>query len=175
MPGPKGGVLGMTACDAAKLRAPEGMTVTIAELVALAREHGRADDPAIRQKLARLHCYPQVGQWNAVRAKAEAASGGGASVAGTAKLAQTRITQPAAETGLDVLGAGGLLAGPEAPGAGRFAKAFVFARASSIYGSTDEIQRDIAAERILGLPRVPNPDRDRPYREVLHGLSRRDG
>jgi len=55
----------MTACDAAKLRAPEGMTVTIAELVALAREHGRADDPAIRQKLARLHCYPQVGQWNA--------------------------------------------------------------------------------------------------------------
>ncbi|OHV33539.1 MULTISPECIES: acyl-CoA dehydrogenase family protein [Pseudofrankia] len=176
-PGPKGGVLGLKAGDAALLRPPEGMVVTFADLVALAREHGRADDPAIRQKLARLHCYLQVGQWNAVRAKAEAAAGdaaAGASVASTGKIAQTRITKLSAEIGLEILGAGGLLAGPDAAASGKFANAFLFARASSIYGGTDEIQRNIAAERTLGLPREPSPDRKRPYREVLHALARRD-
>ncbi|MBL7495056.1 acyl-CoA dehydrogenase family protein [Frankia sp. CNm7] len=174
-PGPKGGVLGMRAGDAARLRAPEGMVVTFADLVALAHEHGRADDPTIRDALARLHCYVQVGQWNAARAKAEAAAGNagaGTAIASMGKIAQTRITKLAAEIGMDILGAGGLLAGPDGAADGKFAKAFVFSPASSIYGGTDEIQRNIAAERTLGLPREPNPDRDRPYREVLRGQRR---
>ncbi|WP_045875491.1 acyl-CoA dehydrogenase family protein [Pseudofrankia sp. DC12] len=176
-PGPNGGVLGMTAGEAAKLRAPEGLTVTLADLVALAHAHGRDADPAIRQKLARLYSYQQVGQWNAARAKAETAAGdaaAGTSIASTGKIAQTRITKLAAEIGLDILDAGGLLAGDDAAEGGRFGKAFLFARASSIYGGTDEIQRNIAAERVLGLPREPSPDRGRPYREVLRGRAGRE-
>ncbi|MBL7492163.1 acyl-CoA dehydrogenase family protein [Frankia sp. AgB1.9] len=176
-PGPNGGILGMTAGDAAKLRAPEGLTVTLADLVELAKEHGRADDPAIRQKLARLYSYQQIGQWNAARAKAETAAGdaaAGTAIASTGKIAQTRITKLAAEIGLDVLEAGGLLAGADAADEGKFSNAFLFARASSIYGGTDEIQRNIAAERVLGLPREPSPDRGRPYREVLRGRATRD-
>jgi alkylation response protein AidB-like acyl-CoA dehydrogenase len=177
-PGPKGGMLGLRAGDAAQLRAPEGLHLTFAELVALAHEHGRASDPAIRQKLARLHTFIQVGQWNAARAKADAAAGDTASssaIASMGKIAQTRIAKLSAEIGLEILGAGGLLAEEDGAQGGKFAKAFLFARASSIYGGTDEIQRNIAAERTLGLPREPNPDRNRPYREVLHGLSRREG
>ena len=51
--------------------------------------------------------------------------------------------------------------------AARFAEAIVFSPASSIYGGTDEIQRNIVAERTLGLPREPNPDKNRPFGEVL--------
>ncbi|OAA27845.1 acyl-CoA dehydrogenase [Frankia sp. EI5c] len=187
-PGPKGGLLGLRAGDAARLRPPERLTVAFDDLVELAHAEGKAADPLIRQKLARLYCYTQIGQLNARRARAEArggdaapggaaggrAAGGGgaASIASIGKIAQTRIFKLSAEIGLDILGAGGMLAGPDGAQDGRFSSAFVFSPASSIYGGTDEIQRNIAAERTLGLPAEPRTDTDRPYREVLRGLGR---
>src|SRR5262249_29534854 len=120
---------------------------------------GKIGDPQIRQKLARLWSYVQIGGWNARRAKAEARSGGGAAVASISKIAQTRIMKLSAEVALDILGPDGMLAGPSGVERGRSVNAFVFAPASSIYGGTDEIQRNIAAERTLGLPREPRTDR----------------
>ena len=108
-----------------------------------------------RQKLARLWSYIQVGGWNARRGKAEARMGGGAAVASIGKLSQTRIMKLSAEIALDILGPAGMLSGGPGIDHGRFINAFVFAPASSIYGGTDEIQRNIIAERTLGLPREP--------------------
>jgi alkylation response protein AidB-like acyl-CoA dehydrogenase len=167
-PGPKGGMLGRRAGDAARDEPPSSkLTLTFADVSALAAERGRAGDAALRQDLARLYTYSQLGAWNALRAKAEAARGGGQAVANIGKLTQTQIVKLAAKLGIDILGASGLLAGDDGPHGGVFAEAMVFSAASSIYGGTDEIQRNIVAERTLGLPREPAPDRDLPYGEVL--------
>jgi alkylation response protein AidB-like acyl-CoA dehydrogenase len=155
-PGPKGGVRGRLAGDAAKDVPPgNDKVIPFADLTELARRMGKSDDPQVRQKLARLWSYLQIGNWNVRRSKAEARSGGGAAVASIGKIAQTRIMKLSAEIALDLLGPAGMLAGESGVDRGRFVNAAVFAPASSIYGGTDEIQRNIAAERTLGLPREP--------------------
>ncbi len=150
------------------------LTLSLDDVRELVREHGRNDDPVIRQQLARLVTLTSLGRWNALRAKAEAARGGGESVANIGKLTQTRIMKLSAEIALDILGASGDARQPRRPGDGRFTHSFVFSAASSIYGGTDEIQRNIVGERSLGLPRDPNPDRDVPYGEVLRRSASND-
>ena len=120
----------------------------------------------VRQKLALLYTYAETGTWNALRAKAEAKRGGGIGVANIGKLAQTRIVKLAADVALDILGADGMLGAPDGVDGGRYSKAFMFAPASSIYGGTDEIQRNIVAERALGLPREQRTDKDVPFKEL---------
>jgi alkylation response protein AidB-like acyl-CoA dehydrogenase len=172
-PGPKGGMLGRRAGDAALEEAPDAkLTMGYEDVAVLARKLGRTDDPIIRQELARLYADTEIGRWNALRGKAEAKRGGGQAVASVGKLTQTRIVKRAARLGIDIAGMTGLLTGDDGIDGGAFAQAQVFSPASSIYGGTDEIQRNIVAERTLGLPREPAPDRDRPYGEVLRDRTR---
>jgi alkylation response protein AidB-like acyl-CoA dehydrogenase len=175
VPGPKGGMLGRRAGDAATDPIPGGdLIVRLPELIALARTQGRTRDLHIRQKLVRLYTEARLGQWNAQRAKAEAAKGGGQAVANLGKIAQTRIVKQAAQLGVDILGADATLGAPDGAEGGRFSGAMVFSPASSIYGGTDEIQRNIIAERTLGLPREQLPGKGQPYGEVLRSLGRRE-
>jgi alkylation response protein AidB-like acyl-CoA dehydrogenase len=170
-PGPKGGVLGRRAGEAAQDPVPGGdMVVRIGELIELARSQGRTGDPHVRQTIARLFSYTKIGRWNAQRARAEAAQGGGEGVANIGKIAETRITKLGASLAVDILGADALLASPDGTEGGRFANAMVFAPASSIYGGADEIQRNIIAERALGLPRDILPGKGQPYGEFLRSL-----
>ena len=141
-----------------------------ADLLQLARDEARTDDPHIRQSLADLYAWSTIGQWNAQRAKAEAAKGGGGAIASIGKVVQTRLTKGAAQLGMDILGADGMLGEPDGPEGGRFSTAMVFSAASSIYGGTDEIQRNIIAERTLGLPREPLPGKGEPYGDVLRSI-----
>ncbi len=172
VPGPKGGMLGRRAGDAAADPVPGGnLMLALADLVALAQSRDRAADPHIRQKLARLYTDSKLGQWNAQRAKAEAAKGGGQAVANLGKIAQTRIVKQSAVLAGAILGADATLRAPDGVESGRFTDAMVFSPASSIYGGTDEIQRNIIAERTLGLPREQLPGKGQPYGDVLRAIN----
>jgi alkylation response protein AidB-like acyl-CoA dehydrogenase len=168
MPGTKGGLLELRAGDATKIEPPEHKQLVVSELLALAREYDRADDPFLRQKLAQVVSLSRIGEWTATRMKAEAARGRDLTgVANMAKNAQTIMMKLGAETALDILGAEGLLWGADAPDDGRYAELFNFVRCMSIAGGSDEINKNVIGERGLGLPREPNPDKGLPFREVL--------
>ena len=71
------------------------------------------------------------------------------------KLAKTTISRMAARLGMELLGAGGLLAGADAPVEGGPLHLALTAPSFSIAGGTDEIQHNVLGERALGLPREP--------------------
>jgi len=69
------------------------------------------------------------------------------------KLFSTELTQRFSETAIDMLGNDGVLWDSDAPGGGRWAYRFLYDRSMTIAGGTSEVQRNIVARRVLGLPR----------------------
>jgi alkylation response protein AidB-like acyl-CoA dehydrogenase len=171
--GPKGGFLDLRAGDAAALGPPESQSKVLAvpELFELARTYGKADDPVIRQKLAQLVAYTRTGEWTAKRSVSEMARGRGLGLANLGKLSQTRVYKLSGEIACEILGPDSMLWAPDGPQAGRYSEALVFAAASSIYGGTDQIQRNVIGERALCLPREPDPNKGLPFRDVLERTS----
>ena len=136
-------------------------------LVDLARDTGRAGDPVIRQKLMRLHAMRQVNEWNGQRAKAELENGTSSPAASLGKLAMSGILHYAGSLQTEILGAEGMIGGHDSPRSAEATYSLLNAFFTSIGGGTDQIQRNIIGERILGLPKEPVVDRDIPFRDVL--------
>ncbi len=144
----------------------------------LAKEVGRNEDPTVRQRLAELHILNEVGRYTALRVKAAKASGRGPGPeANTAKLLMSRITRLSRDLGLEILGPNGMLTGSDTPGGGVAQEMALFAPAVSIYGGSDEVQKNIIGERILGLPKEPDADKTKtlPFRELKVGTQRAAG
>ncbi len=132
-----------------------------------ASETGLAQDPYVRQKLMGLISLHLASQWTAQRALIARTLGQPPGTEGSvAKLAASRVAKQSAALHWLLAGAGGLLSGPEGPIEGVIGEIVLSVPAQSIAGGTDEIQRNIVAEKSLGLARDSAPDRDVAYRLV---------
>jgi alkylation response protein AidB-like acyl-CoA dehydrogenase len=135
-------------------------------LIALAREAGVLGDPLIRQEIAKVIAYKRLNAMNTARAKADLSQGTSSSIMSLGKLAMSRILHEEARVRTMILGAGSLLEGPDHPRAEDANFLTLNAYFTSIGGGTDQIQRNIIGERVLGLPKEPEVDRDIPFRQV---------
>lgn len=137
-----------------------------ADPVALARRVGRDRDPLVRQAIAHLYSLRMVNQWTSSRGQAELERSSSSAAASLSKLAMSEILHTAARVSAHILGAESMLDGPDNPDATSVNRAALTAFVNSIGGGTDQIQRNILGERVLGLPREPQVDRDVPFRDV---------
>jgi alkylation response protein AidB-like acyl-CoA dehydrogenase len=134
-------------------------------LVTLAKELGRNTDPTVRQKLAQLYTMQQLGKFSALRAKSASQRTG--AEPNIAKLMMSDLLRLQREVGNEIIGANGMLMGTETPGGGSIQELTLFSPGPSIYGGTDQVQRNIIGERVLGLPKEPGPAKETPFKELL--------
>ena len=132
-------------------------------LIKLAQDTGRADDPTVRQNLARLYSLQQIGKYSSLRARAGKMSAGGPNMA---KLMMSDMLRLNREVGTQILGAETMLMGPDAEHGGGVQEMILFSPGPSIYGGTDQVQRNIIGERVLGLPKEPDPNKGAPFKDV---------
>jgi alkylation response protein AidB-like acyl-CoA dehydrogenase len=137
-----------------------------------ARARGVEQEPVVRQEIARLIARQRASQWTAERAKTARAIGRPPGPEGSiGKLALSNVARQSHKVHALIAGAAGMLAedGSLIPLHGIVAETLISVPGQSIAGGTDEIQKNIIGERFLGLPREPDPDRGRPYRESRNG------
>ncbi|UKD58797.1 acyl-CoA dehydrogenase family protein [Amycolatopsis sp. FU40] len=133
-----------------------GFARELAGVVAAAQENGRYDDPVVRDRLARAAVGLEVLRVHALRTLSAYEAGSQGPEASVSKLLWARWHRELGELAMEVRGGSALTA------AGSYdldaqQTLFLFSRADTIYGGSDEIQRNIIAERVLGLPREPRP------------------
>lgn len=117
-------------------------------VVGLAKENGAIDEPVLRDRLAQLKVELDVMRFQALRGLSSDDAAGPS----VFKLVWANWHRRLGEVAMDVAGASGLTAGAPYE-LDRWQRLFLFSRADTIYGGSDEVQRNILAERVLGLPR----------------------
>ncbi len=149
-------------------------------LVELAKGNGTISEPSVRQDLMRLHTLNELGRFNNLRAKAAKAAGQEISPAmpNIAKLSMSEIVRQQRDVGLRIVGPYGTLhaykpdqqeslndatGNPFLPMVTGMA---LFAQAPPIYGGTDQVQKNIIGERVLGLPKEPNNDKTAAFKDL---------
>ncbi len=117
-------------------------------LVELARESGALDDPVLRERLTRARVGLDVMGAHAMRTLGSVQPG----TSSVMKLVWANWHRSLGELAMEIRGAASMTFGADLD---RWQRLFLFSRADTIYGGSNEIQRNIIAERVLGLPREP--------------------
>ena len=133
-----------------------GGMIGFAEVLELAQRTGAASDPQMRQELARLHTRRELQRWLVLRTRTAVANGRQPGPeASVLKLLNSQHVAHLGDVVVAALGAHGALWHDDAPDGGFWQDTFLFQWSSRIGGGTEQIQRNIIGERVLGLPREP--------------------
>lgn len=138
-------------------------------LITLAQETGRWSDPVVRGKIMRLWAQEQIRGWTNARVRAALSSGqspGAASSIG--KVHQATLNQQIQDLMVDLVGTGGLAwpSGGDADALPREVQGWMRSLANSTEGGTTDINKNILGERVLGLPKEPDPWKGKPWKDV---------
>jgi len=131
----------------------------------------------LRDKVADLWIRAECLRLTNMRARANAKAGTPGPEGSVGKLLSAELNKTITECTIDLLGSEGMLHPPGYPlarsdnaipisAAGQLTTSFLRARANSIEGGTSEIMRNILSERVLGLPKGPQVDKDMPWNEI---------
>ncbi|MEI7859766.1 MAG: acyl-CoA dehydrogenase family protein [Acidimicrobiales bacterium] len=136
-----------------------------ADIERLAVARGVGADPVARQRLMAVYIEGRVLTMNIQRDRARAAAGQALGAEGSlTKVAKAASNQHLQEVAMDLLGADAMAWMPGDHEAEEWITQFLRTRANSIEGGTSEIQRNIIGERMLGLPREPDPYKGEAWR-----------
>jgi alkylation response protein AidB-like acyl-CoA dehydrogenase len=140
-------------------------------VMARAKETGKINDPVIRQEIAKLLIMSKAAEWTARRARAAQEQGKPQGPEGSlGKLVASHVARAAARVHTSITGADSLLSGEDSPMNGVIAEILISVPAVSIAGGTDEIQRNIIAERVLQMPKEISVDTDKPFKDVPRNI-----
>lgn len=137
----------------------------------LAVKRGRSSEPVLRQRLAALFTEERIRGWTNQRVRAGLAAGrppGPGSSVG--KIHSGEVNQRLQLLATDLLGADAMAWASDADGYDASlpheVHGMLRSRANTIEGGTSEVNRNIVGERVLGLPREPDPWKDAPWGDV---------
>ncbi len=141
-----------------------GGRVGFRDIAELARSRGTNNDPSLRQELARSYTRMQVIKWLGWRARSRKDQGLGPE-ASVLKLAVSRRLELDGNLVLELQRAHAMLANGDAVSDGYWQQQFLMQWSSRIGGGTEQVQRNVIGERVLGLPGEARPDKSVPFRD----------
>ena len=125
------------------------------EIIRIARDNGAAKSPEIRQRIAEAHIGLRTMRYNSMRMLSGGEDGSLSREAMIYKLYWSSWHRNLGKLAMDVLGPEAELLEAAPYELNRLQSLFLFTRADTIYGGTNQIQRNIIAERALGMPKEP--------------------
>ena len=145
-------------------------SVGFRDFLRLARENGRTGDPVLRDELVDAFMRCKVLELLGARVKSALERGRAPGAESSVlKLAVSRNVARTGDLALALEGANGMLLHGDAPYGGFWQQQFLAQWSVRIGGGTDQVQRNVIGERVLGLPAEPRPDKRVPFRELPTG------
>ncbi len=142
------------------------------QLIEEATKRGIIEDPVLRQKLMRLYALETCQSLVSMRTRAELQAGKTPGPGGSlGKLQGTLIMDYVREVSMEIVGAGGVAW--EGDAGGSWARNALTTLQGGIAGGTNEIQKNIIGDRVLGLPRDISVDKGVPFNQLLVGTQKK--